>query len=304
LILSILALAVGLILLTIAADRSVLAAARLSVHFGLSAVLIGALVIGVGTSIPELVVSLIAGQPAESMGNVVGSNISNLTLVLGSTAFLSVMIVPRSLLLRQGVLMFVAMAALALVLADGDIARVEGLVLTVAAVVAYFVLIRLARGPGIDAAELEEYERASIGLEMMAAPISLAVTVGGAWLLVWAAERIAEDVGLTSAFVGLVILAIGTSLPELATAVAASRRGEPELIIGNVVGSNIFNSLVVGGGAALAHPGAASDLGGATVLMVGVAAVTGALLFFSDRLGRRTGLVLLAGFVALIAVSL
>jgi cation:H+ antiporter len=304
LILSVLALALGLSLLTMAADRSVVAAARLSVHFGLSPVLIGALVIGVGTSIPELVVSLVAGHPAESMGNVVGSNISNLTLVLGSVAFLSVMTVPRSLLLRQGALMFVAMAGLALVLADGEIARLEGLALAVAAVAAYAVLIFLARSHEVPIAELDEYGVGSPRLEMVAAPVSLVITVAGAWVLVWAAERIAEDLGLTSAFVGLVILAVGTSLPEFATAVAASRRSEPELIIGNVVGSNIFNSLVVGGGAGLAHPGTAAGLGGATILMVAVAAVAGALLFTSDRLGRRTGLVLLAGFVALIVVSL
>ncbi len=301
-ILSIFALAAGLALLTVAADRSVLSAARLSAHFGMSPILIGALVIGLGTSIPELVVSLVAGEPAESMGNVIGSNISNLTLVLGTAALLRVLHVPRALVRSQGVLMAVAMAALALVLVDGEIARIEGLALLMGAVLVYTLLIRRSEAPPPD--EPSKHEDVAVGIELIAAPLALVVTVSGAWLLVWSAERLADDIGLTSAFVGLVILAVGTSLPEFATAVAAARRDEPGLITGNVIGSNIFNSLVVGGSAGLAHPGSAGGLGGATILMVVIVALAALLSGRIGRLERWDGLILLGGFAALIAVSL
>lgn len=300
-ILSIAALAAGLALLTVAADRSVLSAARLSAHFGMSPILIGALIIGLGTSIPELVVSLVAGEPAESMGNVVGSNISNLTLVLGSAAILGVMHVPRELVRSQGMLMAVAMAALALVLVDGEIARVEGLALLTGAVLVYTLLIR--RGAAHQPDDSTKHEDVAVGVELIAAPLALGITVGGAWLLVWSAERLADDLGLTSAFVGLVILAVGTSLPEFATAIAAARRHEPDLIIGNVIGSNIFNSLVVGGSAGLAHPGSAVGLGGATILMVVIVALAALLSGRIGRLERWDGLILLGGFATLIAVS-
>ena len=268
----------------------------------MSPVLIGALVIGLGTSIPELVVSLVAGEPAEAMGNVVGSNISNLTLVLGSAAALHLLHVPRSLVRSQGLLMAVAMAALALVLLDGEIARIEGLALAIGAVIAYALLI--SRASATQAIDVSEHANARVGVELVAAPVALAVTVGGAWLLVWSAERLADDLGLTSAFVGLVILAVGTSLPEFATALAAARRGEPDLIVGTVIGSNIFNSLVVGGSAGLVHPGSAEGLGGATILMVVVVGLAAVLAGRIGRLERWDGLALLGGFVALIVVSL
>jgi cation:H+ antiporter len=301
-ILGIAALAAGLVVLTAAADRSVLSAARLSMHYGMSPILVGALVIGLGTSIPELVVSIVAGDPTEAMGNVVGSNVSNLTLVLGSAALVAVIAASRSLVLRQGTLMALAMVALALTLIDGEVGRLEGIGLAVGAVVAYVVLIRLSRDQLPDG--LEDYRKSVIGLELVMAPLALSATVGGAWLLVWGAERIADEIGLTGAFVGLVILAVGTSLPELATAMAAARRREPDLVVGNVIGSNIFNSLVVGGLVGLVHPGSVDDLARATVLMVVVVGVGGTLLLRSTRLARGHAVALLAGFVALVLVSL
>ena len=302
--LSILALTGGLALLTAAADRSVLSAARLSVHFGLSPVLIGALVIGLGTSIPELVVSLVAADPTQSMGNIVGSNISNLTLVLGSAVLFATIVVPRSMLFRQGFVMAASVGVLAVTVADGEVSRLEGVGLAAAAVAAYVLLVWVGRDDAQQVSAHDDYGGGSARFEMIMAPLALAATVAGAWILVWAAERIATDLGLTSAFVGLVLLAVGTSLPELATALAAARRSEPDLIIGNVIGSNIFNSLIVGGAAAIVHPGSVVGLGGALVLMVIATATAGGLLVTSDRLDRRAGSVLLAGFVALIVVSL
>lgn len=296
-------------MLTVSADRSVVGAARLSIHFGLSPVLVGALVIGLGTSIPELVVSIVAGDPAEAMGNVVGSNVSNLTLVLGSAAVLGVITVSRDLVLRQGLLMGAAVGVLALVLADGEVARLEGVGLAIAAVFSYATLLWLGRAESTALEEeleeeLEDYEAASPRLELIVAPLALGATVAGAWVMVWGAERIADELGLSGAFVGLVILAVGTSLPELATALAAARRREPDLVVGNVIGSNIFNSVVVGGVVGLIHPGSEAGLGGATVLMAIITTGVGALLLFTNRLERWQGGALLLGFGALIVVAL
>ena len=301
-ILGIAALIGGLAILTASADRSVVSAARLSMHFGMSPVLVGALVIGLGTSIPELVVSIVAGEPAESMGNVVGSNVSNLTLVLGSATLFAAISASRELILRQGLLMGTAVGALALALADDEIVPLEGVGLAIGALFAYAALIWLSRGQAPDG--LDEYGEGAVRLEMIVAPLALTATVGGAWVLVWGAERIADEVGLTGAFVGLVILAVGTSLPELATAVAAARRAEPDLIVGNVIGSNIFNSLVVGGTVGLLHPGEVAGVGGATILMVAITLLAGFFLLRSRRLARGHGIALLGGFVALVLVSL
>jgi cation:H+ antiporter len=296
------ALLFGLALLTASADRTVLSAARISVHYGMSPVLVGAVVIGFGTSIPELVVSIVAGNPTEAMGNVVGSNVSNLTLVLGTAAVVGSIAASRSLILREGLVMGGAVVALALALANETIGRAEGVVLGVAAVAAYVVLVRLTRGQPV--APLDDYRQSVLSLELVMAPLALAITVGGAWLLVWGAETVADELGLTGAFVGLILLAVGTSLPELATAIAAARRREPDLVVGNVLGSNVFNSLVVGSAVGLVHPGTVEGLGPATVLMVAVTAVAGYMLLRSARLNLVHATLLLGGFVGLVVTSL
>lgn len=300
----------GLIILTVSADRLVVAAARVSRRSGISSLLIGAIVIGLGTSIPEFVVSLIAADPDEALGNVVGSNISNLTLVLGTAA----MVVPIStrlrMIKREGVLMFASMVLLTTFIVDGDIERWEGIVLLAGMLVAGFVLVWWSgRAPGgvqLDE-EVERFTSSSFSAltaEAAVGILALVATVIGARLLVQGAEGMADELDLSGAFVGLVILAVGTSLPELATSVAAVRRSEPDLAVGNVLGSNLFNSLAVAGSVGIAQPGQLSDgFSEVAILMAIVGAVGGAFALTNRRIERSEGVLLLFGFAFLIIMA-
>ncbi len=305
-----LALVVGLVLLTAGADRMVVAAVRLSDAWGLSPILIGALVIGFGTSAPELLVSGLAAARGElplAMGNVVGSNSANLSLVLGTTALITVLRARLEVLRREGILMLVGVVALAVVLADSTAGRLEGAVLLVGMVVALVLVIAWS---GSDAAgrlraaeEVRSFAGAAVAsrVELLVGGAALTATLIGAELLVRGATGIAEQFNLSSAVVGLTIVAIGTSLPELATAIAAARRREAELVIGNVVGSNLFNSLGVAGAAIAIGPGTVpASFRTSLVLMVLIAAVAAVLLVTGRRLVRAEGVVLLAAFVVFI----
>lgn len=302
----------GLAVLTLAADRFVTAAIRLSRAWGLSPVVIGALVVGFGTSAPEMMVSGLAGARGEidiAVGNVVGSNTVNLTLVLGSAAVLTPLAARLATIRREGILMLVAMAVSAALLWDLRVQRWEAAVLAVGMVVAVALLLHWARrdaATGEAPLEVDAGDAAvRPGIEAVVGAVALGLTLGGADLLVRGASRLAEDAGISSAFVGVVIVSLGTSLPELATALAAARRRQADLVIGNVLGSNLFNALAVMGVAGLVGPGSlAGSFRPALALMVAAAAVAGVLMATGQRLVRWEGLVLLAMFLALVVVAL
>jgi cation:H+ antiporter len=300
----------GLVLLTLGADRFVVAAARLSRILGLSPILIGALVIGLGTSAPELLVSALAAGRGEldlALGNIVGSNTANMTLVLGAAALVGPVVSHVKTIRREGVLMFLAMLGLTGMLWDLRLARFGGAMLLAGMAGAAVLLVIWARSDPRAALATESatgdtapsaVRESLIGLTM------LALTLLGADLLVRGASGLAEELGISEAFVGLVIVAIGTSLPELATAMAAARRGETDLIIGNVLGSNLFNTLMVAGTAALVGPGGVDpSFRAALVLMLGAGLTAGVFVVTGRRLARWEGTVLLGVFVVFIAVA-
>ena len=303
---------VGLVLLVVAADRLVVSAVRLSQTLGVSAVLIGAVVVGLGTSVPELLVSGLAAGGGEidvAMANVVGSNIANVTLVLGSAALMALIAAPHGIIRREGVLMVVAVSGLSLALWDGELLRYEAGFLAFGMLIAIYLLIRWSLADGEEDAVDAEVEEMLAGrarapwLELLIGIAALAVTLFGADLLLDGAVEIAEEVGLSATFLGL-LLGVGTSLPELATTLASVRRNETELVLGNVIGSNLFNSLAVAGTAGLVGPGLLLDLGRpALAFMVAVAVGAGLLTQNGQRLVRWNGAVLLAAFIAFGVVS-
>lgn len=305
----------GLVLLTAGADRFVLAAARLSRVWGLSPILIGALVVGMGTSAPEFLVSLVAaagGGLDLAVGNVIGSNVANLSLVLGATALVAPVAGHIKTLRREGLLMLAAVALLAGLTWNQSLSTVAGIILVAALVVAALVLIRWARrdgeGVGTVTAELDEMThdsgRANPRFEIMVGIVALLATLGGAEMLVRGAQTIARELDLSEAFIGLTLVALGTSLPELATALAAARRRENDLVIGNLLGSNLFNSLGVAGGAAIVGGGAlSSGFRTGLLFMLGVAAFAGILTATGNKLVRWEGFALLAVYLAFVATS-
>lgn len=301
-------LVVGVVVLVTAADRMVLATAGLARRWGISPVVVGALIIGFGSSLPEMLVSVLAlDQPNGldlAVGNAIGSNIANISLVLA----ISVLFFPISgqagVIKREGVVMLLAMALVAVLLWDLHLSVSEALVLLVGLGVASIAVLRWSVGSKDVIAE-EIPDPKSIGRLIVEAVLGLVALVGGARAMVLGAESIALELGLAEGVVGLTILALGTSLPELGTSLASARRGHNDLILGNVLGSNIFNALAVVGASGALGPGAlVTDFRPDLVLMVAVAGIAGLAAWSGDRLRRLEGALLLAAYPVAVALAL
>ena len=297
LIVALIEVAVGLALLTRAADEFVEGAANVASALNISPVVIGAVIVGFGTSAPELLVSSLAAWHGDldlGVGNVVGSNVANLTLVLGAAALIVLLRVSPSVLAREAPLSLLAVLLFAF-FTTGGLERWEGLVLlaTLAGVLTWIVA-----GGRVDHAESHSLDDGGpLSTQALRTAGGLIGTIAGAQLLVWGASAIATMAGLSGGFVGFTLVAIGTSLPELVTAVAAARKGETEIILGNLLGSNIFNSLAVGGAIATIHPGVVADRELATVGIVGmtlVSFIAWSFMVTRKRVHRLEAVVLLA----------
>lgn len=301
-VLDLVLLGVGLTLLVYAADQFVMGSSRLADLFDMPAVVIGAVVMGFGTSAPEMLVSGIAAAGGDrdlGIGNIVGSNVANLSLVLGVASLVTVMAIPATVVRREIPMSIAAAVLFAVFVADGQIARWEGLVLLACLALAVGYLIRSGLLEGDD--DTDDEADATIGRESLRALLGLAGTVGGAQLVVVGATDLADAWGVSGGFIGFSLVALGTSLPELVTTVACARRSETDLIVGNLFGSNIFNALAVGGVVGAVGPGAIGDdalTGVGLVLMLTVAAVSFGLVLLGRVVGRRDGIVLLSLYVA------
>ena len=261
-LLSIVAIVLGLIILVWSADVFVDGTAAVARSLGMSTLLIGMLVIGFGTSAPEMSVSVLSamhGNPGIALGNAYGSNITNIALILGVTALVSPVVV-RSQVLKKELPILSAITLLAcLHLYDGKITRFEGLV-ELAVLLFVFTWMTMAGRKNkteTDSLEVEledEFEVMPPVKAWGSLIVGLLLLVGSSRALVWGAVNIAHHLGVSDLIVGLTVVAIGTSLPELASSIAAARKGEHDLAVGNVIGSNLFNTLAVVGLAGSIHP--------------------------------------------------
>ena len=256
------AIIAGLVLLVWSADKFVEGAAATAKHLGMPALLIGMVIIGFGTSAPELAVSAMAaadGNPGLALGNGYGSNITNIALIVGLTAVIAPIAVHSQVLRKELPLLVVLTLIAGAQLLDGELSRFDGWVLLgVFAVVMGWSIFQGMRGKA-DAMAVEA--NAQMTDELMAMKtaiiwlvIGLILLVVSSRLLVWGAVTIAQSLGVSDLVIGLTIVAIGTSLPELASALAAVRKNEHDLILGNILGSGIFNTLAVVGLAAVIEP--------------------------------------------------
>lgn len=304
--LSLAALGVGIGLLAWASDQFVLGAARIAVIRRVAPLVIGVVIVGFGTSAPELLVSTLAalrGEPEIAVGNITGSNLVNLGLILGVGVLIFPLAVDSQTVRREAPLTVAAMAVFAVVV-QGGIGKAEGLVLLVAMTAVLAVVIRGRPG---DPLGPEAVELAGAGHrlrpEVVRTVLGLAGTLAGAQLLLWGAVDLADRAGLGEGFVGATLVAVGTSLPELVTVVQSARRREGDLIVGNLLGSNLFNALTVGGATGLAGSGALDApalTGFASVAAVVVGLVVWGMMHTGRRISRVEGMVLLAGYLALI----
>ena len=291
---------IGLFLLSKAADLFVDGAAAVATAAKLSPVVVGAVVVGFGTSAPELLVSGLAASGGDvdvGLGNIVGSNVANVSLVLGFAALVTPILVTRAVLVREAPVS-VASVALFAFFTIGGFAVWEGIVMLLVLV---GVLAWIVFGGNEDSVEeLEVDDERGMGQSMGLTLCGLVGTVLGAQLMVWGAVAIAESLGLSGGFVGFTLIALGTSLPELVTAFAAARKGETELILGNLLGSNMFNSLAVGGAVAILGAGEFTDRIPATwgvTAMVIIAAMTWVFMVTRRKITRVESAILLSAYV-------
>ncbi len=304
----------GFVLLFGGGELLVRGAVAVSRRFGLSPLLIGMTVVAWCTSAPELVVSMgaaLEGRSDIAIGNVVGSNIFNVLGVLGAAALIAPIFVRPNELRRDSAVMIMASVAVAAVSLTGEIGRVAGIVFTAGIVLYVYLSYRAElKAPDSPEAELHTDEAAEID-----APQSmwvgfgyfvggLAALVVGSRLLIVGATDIARTLGVSEAVIGLTLVAVGTSLPELATSVVAAIRKHSDVAVGNAVGSNIFNLLGILGITSIVRPiGVAEQIARLDVwVMLAVAIAAAALLLWRGRLGRVAGSVFLAVYVAYVVV--
>ena len=251
----------GLVVLVVGADVMVRGASRLAVSFGVSPLVVGLTVVAFGTSAPEMAVSVgsaLAGTPDLAIGNVVGSNIANVLLILGISALITPLLVDEQIIRQEIPIMIGASALLVVMALDGNIGVLESIVLF-ALVIAYtvFLVIQSRRASkavqdefetGIPTSTWDSHWAVQIGL--IAAGLVMLV-VGADWL-VDSAVAFARAFGVSDLVIGLTVVAVGTSMPEIATSIVAAMRGQRDIAVGNVVGSNVFNLLAVLGAAGIA----------------------------------------------------
>ncbi len=313
----------GLVLLVAGGELLVRGASGLATRIGMSSLVVGLTVVAFATSAPELAVTLgavLGGEPGLAVGNVVGSNIINVLMILGASAVILPLLV-KVQLIRVDIPLMAALSMLFLLLAiDGGFSRVDGLILFVLLVLYIAVAIILSRrdghaddlrGPGASiatasagrvAAEEVDAPGGSIGRDLVLVLIGVVLLVVGANILVKGATGIATAFGVSDLIVGLTVVAVGTSLPELATSIVAVRRGQRDLAVGNVVGSNIFNIGAVAGLAAIISPTGLpvpeSALALDIPLMIAASAVLLPLAFTGSVIARWEGGLLVALYVA------
>jgi len=288
------AVILGIALLIWAADRLVAGSAALASHFGVPALIIGVTLLGFGTSAPEMVVSAIAsleGSPGLAIGNALGSNVANIGLILGATAVVYPLTIQRSTMIREFPMLLAVMALSVLVMWDFVFQRYEGVVL-LAALVAVMAVMSMwsMQQPDADAqmSHLTEEIPTQMAPRMAVfwAAAGLVALPVAAHILVQGAVSLATMAGVSDAVIGLTIVALGTSLPELAAAIASAIKREDDLVIGNILGSNIFNLLgVLGISAVIAPMAITPELISRDLLVMFV--ITGLLAVF---VWRRAGM--------------
>ena len=300
--LSFIMLVVGFALLVWGADKFVAGASAFARRLGVSPLLVGLTIVAFGTSAPELAVSLTAalqGANEIAVGNVLGSNVFNLLVVAGLSAVLCPLIMDRTLLRRDWPLSVAAAVLLLLFLApDLTISRIEGLILLAVFIVVLVVQIRAAmQGRGAADSEEEEIPMSPllIGVNIV---LGLACIIIGGQLAVNGATGIARMFGLSETLIGLTIVAIGTSLPELVTSLVAAHKGQNEIAMGNVIGSNLFNILLILGVSAAITPIPVQAVSIIDCLVLIGVSVVFYLPAMRGKLGRAPGAVMALCYVA------
>ena len=293
----------GLALLAIGAEGLVRGSSSVALRMGITPLVVGLTIVAFGTGSPELVVSVgsaLNNNSGLALGNVIGSNISNIALILGIAAVIKPLSVRAEIVRRETPIMIVITGLLLLLLYDGELSRFDGAILTIGAFAYTFLTYYLSKQKQKKEVE-EEFEEAyeqpkgSVWKDVVFIITGLALLILGAHFLLEGAVTIAKYFGLSEVVIGLTIVAIGTSLPELATSAIAAKKGEADVALGNAIGSNVLNILAVLGITALIQP---ISLAGVRTLDLGV--MFGSAILLNVLLGRNFVLDRIEGALLLI----
>ncbi|WP_305371521.1 calcium/sodium antiporter [Photobacterium leiognathi] len=260
-------LCVGLVLLVWSADRLVYGAAALARNFGVAPLVIGMTILAMGSSAPEMMVSAtaaLAGKTDTAVGNVLGSNIANIALILGITALLKPLSISSTIIRRELPLMLGVTVIAGLLLWDNYLGRIEGVFLAVLFVLFLLAMLKISRASKNDPLMENQEEEIPTGVSNSSALIWVFIGLGlllySSDMVVESAVTIAKYFGMSDLVIGLTIIAVGTSLPELAASIASIYKGEDDMAVGNIIGSNVFNILAVMGIPGLLNPSVLSPL--------------------------------------------
>lgn len=310
--LAVIAVLMGLTILVWSADVFIEGATTLADHLRVPSFLVGVIILGLGTSAPEMVVSVLAvlqGSPELALGNAYGSNIMNIALVLGITALISPIIIHSSIVKRDLPLLLVITILAAWQLHDGQLSQTDDVILLLGllAVLTFQIIVGLREGSNkeenADSIDNNQAETAGLSRGLASLVIGMSILVLSSRAIVWGAVELATYWGLSELIIGLTIVAVGTSLPELVASLSAARKGEHDMALGNIIGSNTFNTLGVVGLAALIAPIQADPIilsrdVLAMALLTTLLVVLSVLAFISKRqLGRISGSILLLFFI-------
>ncbi len=304
-ILSIGALGLGMYLLFKGGDWTIDSAVFIAKRFGISPMVIGFTIVAFGTSLPELIVSInanLAGLPGIAIGNVIGSNIANILLVVGITAFFATLVaVPREIM-RDMVMMLVASVLMLALMLHGNISMMGG-ALMIGVLLAYVIYQYVMASKGkiaVEEVEAPAYKSLFQGFVFLG--LGLLAIAAGAEFLVRGAKVSATIIGVPEAVIGLSVIAIGTSLPELSTCVIAAMKKQTDIVIGNILGSNVFNILMIIGATAMIKPIAEESIAPQILtldiwVMIGVAVIFSFILMTYKKINKPIGVLFVGAYV-------
>ncbi|MDF1601610.1 calcium/sodium antiporter [Mesorhizobium sp. YIM 152430] len=311
----------GLILLVIGGELLVRGAVKVASNLGVSPLVIGLTLVGFGTSSPELVTSVqaaLSGSPGIAFGNIVGSNMANLLLILGVSALITPIAIASGALRRDGAVMVAATIVFVILALVMPLGRAVGLAFVAALAVYIYTAFRQESSGSADHGAAHGKSAAAQGVDpgfsstaggstlmgLVTAIAGLAIVVGGGYLLVNGAVAIARSYGISETVIGLTIVAVGTSMPELVTSLVAAFRKQADVAFGNIIGSNIYNILGIGGVTVLIAPSEvpAEIANFDNYIMIGASLLVLVLAYTGRRIARWEGALLLAGYIAYIAL--
>lgn len=304
------ALGLGILMLIRGGNWTIDASVYIARHFGISPLLVGFTIVAFGTSLPELIVSINANLrdlPGIAVGNVLGSNIANILLVIGATAFVTTITITCKEIKRDLFVMLLATALLTGLMLYGEISRTTGMLMLLALVLYTFWQYVMARKGKIAPEEVEEPEFPHLRASFLFLFMGLIGIALGAEFLVRGAKVSATVIGVPEGVIGLSVIAFGTSLPELSTCLIAAQRKQFDIIIGNIIGSNVFNIMMIIGATAATKAVIISDIAPQMVtldiwIVVAVSLIFTALVLLYKKITRPIGLLFMGGYVAYIAL--